>query len=191
MAANDLTLWLVRHGETEWSKSGQHTGTTDIPLTPRGLQEADAIGWVLKDKKFDLVLVSPMQRARRTAEGAGFSQYEVEPNLIEWNYGEYEGRTTADIRKDRPGWDVWKEGPLGGETVDAVGVRADKVIARAEQTGGNVLLFSHGHILRVLVGRWVGLAAVEGKDFQLETATLSMLGHERETRVISGLNRRC
>ena len=191
MAEHDLTLWLVRHGETEWSKSGQHTGRTDIPLTDKGTQEADAIGWVLKDKKFDLVLSSPMQRARATADRAGFRSYDIEPNLREWDYGDFEGISTPDIRKGRPGWGLWKDGVPNGETVDQVGARADAVIARAETTGGNVLLFGHGHILRILIARWLGLAAVEGKDFLLETATLTTLGHERETRVITGLNRRC
>ncbi|GAC1654585.1 MAG: histidine phosphatase family protein [Acidobacteriaceae bacterium] len=186
-----LTLWLVRHGETEWSKSGQHTGRTDIPLTDKGMQEADAIGWVLKSKTFNLVLVSPLGRARVTAERAGFTSYEIEPNLREWDYGDYEGRSTADVRKEREGWGLWKDGVPNGETVEQVGARADLVIQRAEQSGGNVLLFGHGHILRILIARWLGLPPLEGKDFLLETATLSTLTHERETRVIGGLNRRC
>jgi len=172
---------LIRHGETEWSKSGQHTGSTDIPLTDHGRDEARATGRLLGDRRFALVLVSPMQRARETAELVGLGdQAEVDDDLLEWDYGEYEGITTAEIRETHPGWTVWK-GPLpSGETPEQVGARVDRVVARARRVEGPVALVGHGHCLRILAARWCELPAVEGRRLQLSTATLSVLGWEHD-----------
>ena len=181
-------LWLIRHGETAWSLSGAHTGTTDLPLTPAGEEKARALGSKLAGHRFALVLTSPLQRARRTCELAGLgSQAQVEPNLREWDYGKYEGLTTEDIQRGRPGWSLFRDGVIGGETVDQVGVRAAAVIDRATpalQTGGDVALFAHGHILRILTARWLGLPPADARLFALGTASISKLGHEHENRVI-------
>jgi broad specificity phosphatase PhoE len=177
------TIYLARHGETEWSRSGQHTGLTDIPLTPQGDENARRLGARLAKIKepFSLVLTSPLQRARRTAELAGFGDRAVlEPDLYEWNYGKYEGRTSADIRKERPDWQLFRDGVPGGESLAAVGARADRVIARVRAANGNVLLFSSGHILRVLGARWCGFDASAGQSFFLGTASLSALGYEHK-----------
>jgi len=177
-------LWLVRHGETEWSASGQHTGRTDIPLTPKGEQQALALGKLLAGRTFTRVLTSPMARAVETCRLAGYGDVAVTTDdLREWDYGDYEGRKTVDIRKERPGWTLFADGVPGGETADEVGARADRVIATATAAGGDVALFAHGHILRVLAARWLGLGPRDGRLFALSTATLSVLGHERETRV--------
>ena len=181
-------LWLIRHGETEWSRSGQHTSRTDLPLTPEGEQKARAAGRLLHGHKFALVLSSPMQRARETARLAGFEP-EVIDDLREWDYGAYEGRTTQEIRKDAPGWTIWTAPPPGGETADQVGSRADRVIARAVSAGGDVAVFGHGHMLRVLAARWLELEATAGRFFVLATGSISVLGYERETRVIRVWNR--
>ena len=182
-------LWLIRHGETAWSLSGAHTGTTDIPLTPEGEHRATAIGDRLHGHEFKLVLTSPMRRARDTCRLAGYSsQAQIDPNLMEWNYGDYEGLSTADIRKQRPDWFLWRDGVPNGETVDAVGLRAQMVIDRASQIDGAVALFAHGHVLRILAACWLGLPPVDGKLFALGTAAISVLGYERETRVISRWN---
>ena len=178
-------LWLIRHGETEWTVSGAHTGRTDIPLTAAGRQQAEAIGRYLAGKQFSLVLESPLQRARETCALAGFDAVaQVDSNLREWDYGDYEGRTTLDIQREAPGWSLWEDGSLNGETVEQVGARADAVIARAVAAAGDVALFAHGHLLRILAARWLGLAPSAGRLFALSTATVSMLGYERETRVI-------
>jgi broad specificity phosphatase PhoE len=182
-------IWLIRHGETAWSLSGAHTGRTDLPLTQAGCTNAVAVGRYLAGRSFSLVLVSPLSRARETCRLAGYSEVaQVDPNLCEWNYGDYEGRTTADIRKERPDWFLWKDGVPNGETVDQVGARGEAVIARAMQFEGDVALFAHGHILRILTARWLGLPADCGRLFALGTGSVSMLGFERETRVISQWN---
>ncbi len=180
---------LVRHGETEWSLSGQHTGRTDIPLTPNGERGAVVAGEYLSRWEFSLVLTSPLQRARETCRLAGLGdQAHVRDDLLEWDYGEYEGRSTADIREDRPGWSIFDDGVVGGETVDQVGERTDRVIAEAVAAGGRVALFAHGHVLRILTARWLGLEARGGRLFALDPATISILGYERETHVISAWN---
>src|SRR5437762_1501770 len=173
------TVYLVRHGETTWSLSGQHTGRTDIPLTERGERNARRLGERLRGLTFVRVFTSPSQRARRTCELAGFGQLaEVDPDLPEWDYGECEGKTTAEIRKQHPDWQLFRDGCPGGETLAEIGARADRVIARLRVLKGNALLFSSGHILRVLAARWCGLDASCGGHFLLSTASLSILGYE-------------
>jgi probable phosphoglycerate mutase len=183
-------LWLVRHGETEWSLSGAHTGRTDIPLTPKGRENAMAIGHNLAGRKFAGVLVSPLQRARETCRLAGYENARIEPDLSEWDYGDYEGRTTSQIQAERPGWTLWGDGVPNGETAAQVATRAENVIARALaiEGEGDVALFAHGHILRVLTARWLGLPPEDGRLFALGTAAVSTLGYERETRVITRWN---
>jgi probable phosphoglycerate mutase len=172
-------VYLARHGETAWTVSGQHTGVTDIPLTERGEGNARRLGERLHGLTFARVFTSPLQRARRTCEVAGFGAVaEVDPDLVEWNYGDYEGRTTADIHKERPGWLLFRDGCPHGEDAAAVGVRADRVIARLRAIDSDALLFSSGHFLRVLGARWLGLEPAGGRYFYLGTATLSMLGYE-------------
>lgn len=191
--AGAVELWLVRHGETEWSLSGAHTSRTDIPLTDHGRKRAEELRDFLKGTKFDAVLTSPMQRARETCTIAGLGgQAVVEDGLKEWDYGIYEGKTTKEIRKTVPGWSVWSNEIKGGETVEQVGERADGVIARALAAGGaegRVALFAHAHILRILAARWVGLEARGGRLFGLGTGSVSRLGWERETRVVTTWNR--
>lgn len=190
MSDDAAELVLVRHGETEWSLSGKHTGRTDIPLTANGERGAEAVRRSLDRWRFSRVFVSPLGRAQETCRLAGLGAHsEVRDDLMEWDYGEYEGRTTADIRRERPGWSLWGEGPLGGETVDQVGARADRVIAEAAASPAPVAIFAHGHILRVLTARWLGLEADAGRLFALDPSTISILGHERETRVIRSWNR--
>jgi broad specificity phosphatase PhoE len=182
-------LWLIRHGETEWSLSGAHTGRTDLPLTAAGVERAAALGRYLAGRQFALVLTSPLQRARETCRIAGYGNVaQIEPNLHEWDYGDYEGRTTADIRKQVPDWDLWTMGVPAGETVEQVGSRARLVIERAGRAGGDVALFAHGHILRILAACWLGLPPAAGRLFALETGSLSLLGYERETHVIQRWN---
>ena len=172
-------IYLARHGETPWSLSGQHTGVTDIPLTPQGEHNARNLGERLRGTPFLKVLTSPLQRARRTCELAGFAAHaEIDNELIEWNYGDYEGKLTADIRKERPGWFLFRDGCPGGESVEAVGARADRVLSRLRAVNGDVIVFSHGHFLRVLGARWLGLSAAEGQLLLLTTASLSVLGYE-------------
>jgi broad specificity phosphatase PhoE len=177
-------LWIVRHGETEWSRDGRHTSTTDLGLTPEG--EAVARGLVerLVDEVFDLVLTSPRARARRTAELAGFAEAEVDDDLVEWDYGDYEGLTTPEIRETVAGWTVWTHPCPGGETAEQVGRRLDRVVARVRDHGGRVLVFSHGHASRVLAARWLGLPPTDGRHFVLGTATISVLGWERESPAV-------
>jgi broad specificity phosphatase PhoE len=186
-------LCLVRHGETEWSLSGAHTSRTDIPLTDHGRKRAEELRDFLKGTKFDAVFESPMQRARETCAIAGFGdQAVVEEGLMEWDYGVYEGKTTKEIQASIPGWSVWKNVIIGGETVEHVGERADGVIARAlaaAPQGGKVALFAHAHILRILAARWIGLDATGGSLLALGTGSVSVMGWERETRVISSWNR--
>ena len=185
-------LWLVRHGETEWSKSGQHTSRTDIPLTELGRRQAASVARKLDDHAFALVLSSPKVRALETARLAGFGDLvETTEDLLEWDYGEDEGRTTPEIREDRPGWTVWADGPRGGETADEVAVRVDRVIARVRGADGDGLVFAHGHVLRVLAARWIGEPPSEGRFFELGTATVSVLGWEREAPTIERWNEAC
>jgi len=183
----------VRHGETEWSATGKHTSRTDIPLTPRGYERAEKLRDYLKGIKFDAVFVSPMQRARETCEIAGFGkQAVVDEDLKEWDYGIYEGKTTAEIRAEVPAWSVWKDEIVGGETAEHVGERADGVIARALAAApdeGRVAMFAHAHILRILAARWIGLEARGGSLLALGTGSVSVLGWERETQVIAHWNR--
>jgi broad specificity phosphatase PhoE len=182
---------LVRHGETEWSRSGQHTGNTDIPLTEAGRRAAEALGAPLHARSFALVLTSPLQRAAETSRLAGFGDVaQVRDELKEWDYGAYEGRKTVDIREERPGWSLWRDGVPDGETADEVGSRVDRVIADLRSAEADVLIFAHGHVLRVLAARWVGLGPEEGRLFALDPATLSVLGYERETPVIRLWNAR-
>jgi broad specificity phosphatase PhoE len=169
------TIHLVRHGETEWSKSGRHTGRTDLPLTPAGEAEARALRARLAGKAFDLVLTSPLQRAQRTAELAGFAA-KPDPDLLEWDYGDYEGLTSAAIRARQPAWDLFRDGCPGGESVAQIEARADRVTARLKATSGNLLVFAHGHILRVLAARWVGEPVAFGRSLLLSTGTVSALG---------------
>jgi probable phosphoglycerate mutase len=183
-------VMLVRHGETEWSRAGKHTGRTDVPLTDRGREQALAVGEALRGREFALVLTSPLQRAADTCRLAGFGdQAQERDDLVEWDYGAYEGRTTEEIRKERPGWLVWDDELPGGETLAQVGVRADRVIAEARAAEGDVLLFAHGHVLRILAARWLGLEPRAGRLFALDPATLSTLGYEHETAVLRVWNR--
>jgi probable phosphoglycerate mutase len=190
MAATDLELWLIRHGETAWSLSGAHTSRTDIPLTERGKERARKIQDSLQGKTFSMVLTSPMQRARETCRIAGFGEVaQVDADLCEWNYGVYEGRTTSDIQKEIPGWSVWTNPIIDGETLDQVAERANRVIARAAAKGGSVALFAHAHILRILAACWIQSPPVMGSRLALGTGSVSTLGFEHGTRVITMWNR--
>jgi broad specificity phosphatase PhoE len=185
MARTGHAVLLVRHGETEWSRSGQHTSRTDLPLLDEGRPGAEALGRRLASRSFALVLCSPMTRARETARLAGLDGVvEVADDLRELGYGSYEGRTTAEIRVERPGWDLWRDGSPGGEPLAEAAERMDRVIARAEAAGGDVVLFAHGHILRILGARWLGLPSEAAGSLALSTAALCDLGYERERRVI-------
>lgn len=173
---------LVRHGATEWSVSGRHTGRTDLPLLDEGRVQADAAGARLEGRAFALVLVSPLERARETCERAGYgAAAEIDPDLLEWDYGTYEGLTTPEIREQVPGWTVWDGAIPGGETIDDVAARTDRVIARCRATDGDVALFAHGHVLRILAARWCGLDPRAGRHLPLDTAAVCTLGWERDT----------
>ena len=179
----------MRHGETEWSASGAHTSRTDLPLLPSGIKQAEELKARLHGRKFAVVLVSPMQRARETCRLAGYAeQAEITDDLKEWDYGEYEGRSTAEIRKDRPNWSLWRDGVVKGESVDHVGMRVKRVIERCANTNGDVALFAHGHVLRILTAVWLDLPPSDGKLFALNTATISILGYEHEYKVIRRWN---
>jgi broad specificity phosphatase PhoE len=188
---NDMLL--LRHGETEWSKAGRHTGRTDLPLTEHGEEQARALAPVIKET-YELVLVSPAQRARRTAELAGLTGYEVDADLWEWDYGGYEGITTPQIRETRPGWYLWRDGVIPGdaehpgESAAQVGARADRVIERAMAVEGRVALVAHGHFLRVLAARWLRLAPEDGRLLKLDTGTYSRLGFEHAEPVLLNWN---
>lgn len=184
-------VYLVRHGETAWSITGQHTGRTDIPLTERGEQAAQELRAVLKELSFAEVFNSPLQRARQTAELAGFRESaEADPDLMEWDYGDYEGKRTVDIRAEHPGWSLFENGCPGGETLAQVATRADRVVARIRALKRNVLVFAHRDILRILIARWVALPALEGRRLDLATASLSTLGYDHglDEPVIRRLN---
>jgi probable phosphoglycerate mutase len=185
-------VWLARHGETEWARLGRHTGRTDVPLTDTGRAQAAALGRRLAGHDFELVLTSPLSRAVETTAIAGFGGVAVaDRDLREWDYGELEGRLTEDIREDYPGWTIWRGPWPGGETLDDVAARADHVLERIAGAQGDVLVVSHGHLLRVLAARWLGLAPTSGGLFALGTATVSVLGHEHETPVIEVWNEAC
>lgn len=192
-----VELWLVRHGQTEWSMTGRHTGRTDIALTENGRERAVELGKFLAETKFQAVLRSPLRRARETCEIAGYGDAAVvDDGLQEWDYGVFEGRTSKEIQEEIPGWSVWKNKIAGGESVEQVGARADGAIARALAAVGpdsdevvRVALFAHAHILRILAARWIGLAPVDGRLFALGTGSVSVLGNEKETRVIRRWNR--
>jgi broad specificity phosphatase PhoE len=180
---------LVRHGETEWSVSGQHTGNTDIPLTDAGRRQAEALGARLSAWTFVRVLSSPLSRALETCRLAGLGdRAEITDDLREWDYGEYEGRRTVDIRQERPGWGLWRDGVPAGETVADVGRRVDRVLDAARAADGDVALFAHGHVLRVAGARWIDLPPAHGAHLGLSTATISVLGWERETPAIHRWN---
>jgi probable phosphoglycerate mutase len=172
-------IYLARHGETAWSLTGQHTGVTDLPLTGRGEDNARALGHLLIGISFDKVLTSPLQRASRTCQLAGFAAMaEADSDLVEWNYGEFEGLRTAEIHGKRPGWDLFRDGCPGGESPAQVGARADRVLRRICARGGNILLFSSGHFLRVLAARWLDFEPALGRFFMLNTASVTILGFE-------------
>jgi broad specificity phosphatase PhoE len=179
--ANSRVVYLARHGETEWSLAGRHTGLTDLSMTARGERNARALGERLRGRSFARVYTSPLKRATRTCELAGFQPVaELDRDLVEWDYGEYEGRTTAEIHVERPGWLLFRDGCPGGEMPSQVAARADRVLARVRTAPGDVLIFSSGHFLRVLAARWVGLEAAMGACFMLSTASLSTLGSEHD-----------
>lgn len=185
-----LELWLIRHGETEWSASGKHTSRSDVPLTARGQRSAKAIGQYLAGQEFSLVLTSPRQRAQETCRIAGYSSHAiVDNNLAEWDYGNYEGRTTAEIRSQEAGWSIWSAAVPSGELIEQVAERAESIILRSEGVGGRIALFSHAHFLRILAATWTGLPARSGSLFALGTGSVSILGSERENRVIQMWNR--
>lgn len=185
---NERELWIVRHGETEWSAAGKHTGTTDIDLTERGEEVALSLAPRLAGTEFAQVLTSPRRRAVHTAELAGFGHAEVDADLVEWDYGDYEGITTPEIQQTVPGWSVWTHPTPGGETADDVGARLDRVVERARAVERRTLVFAHGHSLRVLAARWLGLDVADGRIFDLDTATISVLGDDRGTPVVRRWN---
>ncbi|MGO9456830.1 MAG: histidine phosphatase family protein [Acidimicrobiales bacterium] len=183
------SVYVVRHGATEWSLSGRHTGRTDLPLVAAGRQQAAELGALLAGRSFALVLTSPLARARQTCALAGFDgEAEVTDDLAEWDYGEYEGMTSEEIRTQRPGWTLWADGVVGGEWAAEVGRRADRVVERARGTSGDTLCFSHGHLLRVLAARWLGLPPAAGRLLALDAGSLSVLGWEREAPVVESWN---
>jgi broad specificity phosphatase PhoE len=180
-----MNVFVIRHGETEWSLSGRHTGATDIPLTDNGRRMSLKLRPVLARETFTLVLVSPSQRARETCALSGLGdRAEVDPDLMEWNYGAFEGLTTRQIQDQRPGWMIFRDGCPGGETPAQVGARTDRVLGRLRRSEGDVALFAHGHLLRVLVARWIGLPPQGGQHFLLGTGTLSVLGHYQDAPVV-------
>ena len=181
---------LVRHGQTEWSANGRHTGRTDIPLTDQGENEARLVTATLADWDFEAAFSSPLIRARETARLAGFNPI-VDPDLVEWDYGEIEGRTNDEITAAQPGWSKWIDGPPGGETAAEVGERADAFFDRVDEIPGEVVVFAHGHFLSIAIARWLGLPAIEGRRFPLRTATVSVLGAKRDDHVLLLLNHLC
>jgi broad specificity phosphatase PhoE len=184
----ETELWLVRHGETEWSRDLKHTSVTDLPLTEEGVGVATSLRARLQAERFDRVLVSPRSRARHTAELAGFPDAKVDEDLVEWAYGDYEGVTTAEIRETVPGWTVWTHPTPGGETAEQVTGRLQRVVDQAAVRGTRTLVFGHGHALRALTALWLGLPVTDGRLFRLDTSTVSVLGHERDVRVITRWN---
>ncbi len=192
MSVSPPRIHLIRHGATEWSVTGRHTGRTDIPLTEQGRRQAKRLAARLARERFALVLVSPLSRALETARLTGFGDLaEVDPDLVEWDYGSYDSLTAAEIRRERPGWTPWHGGFPGGETLEQVAARAERVVARVRAVDGDVALFAHGHILRVITARWLEQPPVEAARYSLSTASLSVLGWERETPVIDRWNEAC
>jgi probable phosphoglycerate mutase len=182
-------LFLVRHGETEWSLSGRHTGITDLPLTQNGCRAAMRLEPLLSATEFALILASPLQRARRTCELAGLGdRMQIDPDLVEWNYGEYEGLTPEQIQRKAPGWMIFSDGCPGGESPHEVGVRVDRLIGRIRAIPGRVALFAHGHLFRVFAARWIGLPPTHGRHFLLDTATLGVLGYYRGVPAVKRWN---
>ncbi len=182
-------LWLIRHGETEWSIAKRHTGRTDIPLTPEGERQASELKKTLAGRRFSLVLCSPLVRARETSRLAGYgNEANVTDDLLEWDYGIYEGKTTQEIRQEKSDWSIWTTSIPQGESIEQVSRRAQRVILQAQKADGDVVLFAHAHILRILTACWLGLSSDAGRLFVLGTASISVLGYERETRVISRWN---
>ncbi len=180
---------LVRHGETDWSAHLRHTGRTDVPLTDEGRRQAERVGRALRGRRFALVLTSPLERAAETCRLTGFGELaQARDDLMEWDYGDYEGCTTLDIRREVPDWTIWRYGARNGETPEQVAARADSVLSEVGAVNDDVLVFSHGHFLRVLAARWLGLGPSDGRLFALDPATISILGYERETRVIRTWN---
>ncbi len=178
-------IYIARHGATEWSVSGQHTSRTDLPLLEQGREEAEGMGRELAGHEFSLVLCSPLLRARQTCERAGLSDAaQITEDLLEWDYGEYEGLTTPQIRATAPDWNLWQQGCPGGETPDQIGARVDRVLERFAGVGGDGIAFAHGHVLRVLTARWLQMEVAAGARFKLEAGSLGVLGHERETQVL-------
>ena len=188
-----LTFYLIRHGQTEWSLSGQHTGQTDLPLTAEGEIQASQLASVLSKIEFSAVFTSPLKRARKTCELAGLDRHShIDPDLVEWNYGDYEGLTSDEILMENPAWDLFKNGAPSGESPEEVSERADRLIERLGNLRGNVALFSHGHFFSALAARWIGLPVQVGEHLELSTSSISTLGfsaHHPEIRVISGWNR--
>jgi probable phosphoglycerate mutase len=183
-------VWLVRHGETAWSRTGRHTGRTDVPLTAEGEREAVGLRALLGGQRFSLVLSSPLERARETCRLAGLGQAgRLVDDLVEWDYGDYEGRTTDEIREEVPGWVLWDDGVPGGESLEQVGRRTMRIIEQVSRSPGPVLLFAHGHLLRILAARWIGLQAREARLLALDTASVGVLGEEGGGRVIRRWNR--
>jgi broad specificity phosphatase PhoE len=178
-------IFIVRHGETEWSKAGKHTGTTDVPLTASGESQAAALAAKLGGMEFELVLCSPLRRARQTCDLAGFAAVAQRcDDLVEWDYGDYEGLTTAEIRDRDPGWNLWRDGCPGGETPAEIGARVDRALAVLRRAEADTLAFAHGHVLRVLTARWLAMDVAAGARFKLAPAGVGVLGYERETEVI-------
>lgn len=189
MSTSSQQVYLIRHGETEWSLSGQHTGVTDIPLTENGRKLAKMLQPVLAKESFALVLTSPLERARKTCELAGLAERaEIDRDLMEWNYGAYEGLTTKQIRAERPGWILFRDGCPGGESPHEIAVRVDRAIARVRTVDGHVALFAHGHVFRVFAARWLGLLAGAGSHFLLDTATLNILGYYQDIPAVKRWN---
>lgn len=185
VAREDRRIYLLRHGETEWSRLGKHTSVTDISLTKNGRAAAQRLRSVLANEPFGLVLTSPMRRARDTCELAGLGNAAiVEPDLMEWNYGDYEGLTTSEMRSKRPDWSLFRDGCPGGESPEQVASRAERIISKMQETERHVALFAHGHIFRVLAARWINLPATHGERFLLDTATLSVLGYYYQTPAV-------
>jgi probable phosphoglycerate mutase len=182
-------IWIIRHGETLWSREGRHTGRTDVALTAAGERQSLELGRLLAGRRFALVLSSPLRRARDTCRLAGYADVaQVADNLREWDYGTYEGRTSAEIQREAPGWTIWTGAVPDGETAENVGHRAEGVIEQAMAAPGDVALFGHGHLLRVLAARWLGLSPRAGRLFALDAASIGVLGHEHDTRVIKAWN---
>jgi probable phosphoglycerate mutase len=189
MTTTQPDLWLIRHGETEWSRAGRHTGRTDLPLTPAGVEQATALGARLAGHRFALVLSSPLRRALDTCRLAGLAgDVRLDADLLEWDYGAYEGRTRVDIQRDVPGWSIWANGVPGGERIEEVAARARRVIDQATGAGGDAALFAHGHVLRILAATWLGLDPREGRLLALDTASIGVLGHEHGARVLRRWN---